>query len=154
MPKMTFEFLDVGMGDGSFIMMGDSEDTMQLAMVDFGVHRRTKDKVGRDDALKYLVSQIDRISKARDRLTPYLDHLFITHPDHDHYNAVMPLIEAPYPSYDGKKLQIGRLTYGGDEDLYKGEIEKIAFHVANKSPRLKNIDKLTSLECSTVNANG
>lgn len=154
MTKMTFEFLDVGMGDGTFIMMGDSNATMQLAMVDFGVHRRTKDKIGKDDALKYLVTQIDTISVARDRLTPYLDHLFITHPDHDHYNAVMPLIEATYPSYSGKKLQIGRLTYGGDEDLYKGEIKKISAHVANKSVKEKNIDKLGSLECSTVNENG
>lgn len=154
MPKMTIEFLDVGMGDGTFIMIGDSDDAMQLAMVDFGVHRRTKDKIGKDDALKYLVGQIDKISKARGRSTPYLDHLFLTHPDHDHYNAVMPLIESAYPSYKGKKLAIGRLTYGGHEDLYKGEIEKIAVHVEYKSPGKKYIDVLDSLECSTVNDNG
>lgn len=151
---MTFEFLDVGMGDGTFIMMGDSDDKMQLAMVDFGVHRRTKHKIGRDDAIKYLVSQIDKITKARGRDTPFLDHLFLTHPDHDHYNAVMPLIEAKYPSFPGKKLSIGRLTYGGDELLYKGEIEKIAAHVSMKNPKQKNIDELTSNQCSTVKSNG
>lgn len=150
MAKMTFEFLDVGMGDGTFVMMGDTKDKMQLAMIDFGVHRRTKHKIGRDDAIKYLVGQIDEISQARDKLTPYLDHLFLTHPDHDHYNAVMPLIEAKYPSYPGKKLQIGRLSYGGDADLYKGEIEKISAHVAFKKLSQRNVDDLPSLACSTV----
>lgn len=154
MAKMTIEFLDVGMGDGTFIMMGDSDDKMNLAMVDFGVHRRTKHKIGRDDAIKYLVSQIDKISEARGRSTPFLDHLFLTHPDHDHYNAVMPLIEAKYPSFPGKKLSIGRLTYGGDELLYGGEIEKIAAHVGMKNPKQKNIDELASNQCSTVKSSG
>ncbi|HKS08899.1 MAG TPA: hypothetical protein VJS13_05080 [Pyrinomonadaceae bacterium] len=154
MAKMTFEFLDVGMGDGTFIMMGDSDDSMNLALVDLGVHRRTKHKVGRDDAITYLVNQIDRISKARGRATPFLDHLFLTHPDHDHYNCVMLLIEAEYPSYPKKNLTIGRLTYGGDELLYKGEIEKIAAHVSMKSPKKRNIDELASNECSTVKGGG
>lgn len=149
--KMTFEFLDVGMGDGTFIMMGNTDATMELAMVDFGVHRRTEFKIGTDDAMIYLTKTISRISKARKKPTPYLDHLFLTHPDHDHYNSVMPLIESAYPSYEGKKLTIGRLSYGGNPKLYKGKIDEISFFVEGKGFFDRNVDIIPSNACSTVN---
>src|ERR1700754_734265 len=132
MAKMNFQFLDVGMGDGTLVIMGNTPATQQLALIDFGVQPYTKFKVGAEDAFRYLVRTIDEISKARDKKVPYLDHLFITHPDQDHYNRIMQLIEAEYKSYGLEDLSIGRLTYGGKRKLYKGLIKKISNHVVEK----------------------
>jgi beta-lactamase superfamily II metal-dependent hydrolase len=134
MAKMTFQFLDVGMGDGTLVIMGgDSDASKQLALVDFGVQPFTKFKIGADDALKYLVSEIDRISKARKKTMPYLDHLFITHPDQDHYNRIITLIKALYPSFGFQDLSIGALTYGGAKSRYGKLIKNISPFVVDKS---------------------
>jgi beta-lactamase superfamily II metal-dependent hydrolase len=134
MAKMTFQFLDVGMGDGTLVIMGgDSDASKQLALVDFGVQPFTKFKIGADDALKYLVSEIDRISKARKKTMPYLDHLFITHPDQDHYNRMITLIKALYPSFGFQDLSIGALTYGGAKSRYGKLIKNISPFVVDKS---------------------
>lgn len=152
MPKMTFQFLDVGMGDGTLVIMTADKvgSKPELALVDFGVHRLTKFKVGKSDALKYLVETIDEISKDRKEDEPYLDHMFITHPHADHYNAIKDLIQADYPSYKGKALSIGRLTYGGPKDLYDGDLIGYIsdFVVADA------VDKLGSLYHSPVNPDG
>src|SRR5258705_10342756 len=132
MAKMNFQFLDVGMGDGTLVIMGDTPATQELALIDFGVQPFTKFKVGADDSFIYLVKTIDEISQAREKEVPYLDHVFITHPDRDHYNRIMPLIEANYKSYGLKNLTIGKLTYGGANGLYKGLIKKISDHVEDK----------------------
>lgn len=146
MAIMSFEFLDVGMGDGTFVMMGNSESTMELALVDFGVHRLTKFKIGKQDAMAYLVETIDRISYKRGMMTPYLDHLFITHPHADHFNAIKDLINAKYPSFDSK-LSIGRLTFGGTKGLYPDDLIGYIAKFVTKG----GVDDLGSKFCSTVN---
>jgi beta-lactamase superfamily II metal-dependent hydrolase len=125
MAQMSFQFLDVGMGDGTLVIMGDDEAHQQLALIDFG-ETRSKNKVGRDDALKYLVTTIDTISKARKLPAPYIDHLFITHPHKDHYNAIPRLVHATYPSYLFQNLAIGELSYGGPAYLYGTLIKDLA----------------------------
>ena len=120
------------MGDGTLVIMGNTASTQEIALIDFGVQPFTKFKIGADDSLSYLLSTIDEISQARDKKVPYLDHLFITHPDQDHYNRIMKLIEGPYKSYGLKKLTIGKLTYGGTNGLYNGLIKKISEHVEDK----------------------
>ena len=144
MPRMSFQFLDVGMGDGTLVLMGDTDAKMELALIDFGVHKLTKFKVGKDDAKKYLTDTIGRVSKARKDETPYLNHLFITHPHEDHYNAIKELITAEYPGYAGKKLLIGRLTYGGPPELYGDLIAFIKEQVVFKT------DKLVPLQHSPI----
>jgi hypothetical protein len=147
---MTFEFLDVGMGDGTFVMMGNSKATAELALIDFGVQPFTKFKVGVDDALIYLVNTIADISKARGKTVPYLDHLFITHPDQDHYNRIMTLIQSAYTGFAGKALSIGRLTYGGTKGSYPGSlINNISAYVVDQ-----NINDLANLQHSKVEADG
>jgi competence protein ComEC len=134
MPTMTFQFLDVGMGDGTLIIMGDDPADQELALVDFGVQPFTQFKVGADDALAYLVETIDTISAARGMTEPYLDHLFITHADQDHYNRILTLIEAKYPSFGLEDLSIGKLTYGGAKGRYGGNlINEIAYYVVDKN---------------------
>jgi hypothetical protein len=152
MAKMTFEFLDVGMGDGTLVkMVGGKKDAKpQLALIDFGVHRLTKFKVGKNDAMKFLVDTIDEISKERKEDEPYLDHLFITHPHADHYNAIKDLITAKYTSYPGKALSIGRLTYGGPKNLYSGDL--IGF--IKKFVVTGNVNKLGPWFHSPVAADG
>ena len=150
MANMTFEFLDVGMGDSSLVLMGNSKAAAELALIDCGVQPFTKFKVGVDDALIYLVNTIDDISKARGKTDPYLDHLFITHPDQDHYNRIMTLIQSAYPGFVGKALSIGKLTYGGTKGSYPGNlINNIAAYVVDQ-----NISDLANLQHSPVQANG
>jgi competence protein ComEC len=148
MAKMTFQFLDVGMGDGTLVIMGNTPATQQLALIDLGVQPYTKFKVGAKDTMVYLVDTISAISKERGKEYPYLDHLFITHPDQDHYNLIMTLIKELYDGYGLKDLKIGALTYGGAKGLYKGEIERISPHVVDKS----SIFDRPSLDYSKVDA--
>lgn len=122
MVKMAFEFLDVGMGDGTLVIMGNTDLTREIALVDFGVHHCTQFKVGAEDALAFLVTYINKLSKARGLVVPFLDQLFLTHPHEDHYNRIRDLLTAEYPGYKGKPLSIGRLNYGGDADLYEGDL--------------------------------
>ncbi len=81
MASMTFEFLDVGMGDSTLVIM-KSGATTDLVLVDLGIQPFAKFKIGADDAAVYLVNTIAQYSKT----TPYITELFITHPDQDHYN--------------------------------------------------------------------
>jgi competence protein ComEC len=134
MPTMAFQFLDVGMGDGTLVIMGDDPADQELALIDFGVQPFTQFKIGADDAMRYLVNTIDTISVARGLTEPYLDHLFITHPDQDHYNRILTLIEMGYPSFGLEDLSIGALTYGGAKTRYSGNlINEIAHYVVDKS---------------------
>lgn len=132
MAKMTFQFLDVGMGDSTFVIMGEGKNT-EIALIDFGVQPFTKFKIGADDAMKYLINTITEISHEREKPVPYLDHLFITHPDQDHYNRIMNLITAEYGGYKLEDLSIGKLTYGGARARYKVDlITDIASYVVDK----------------------
>jgi competence protein ComEC len=149
--RMTFEFLDVGMGDSSLVIMGNTAATQELALIDLGVQPFTKFKIGVDDAMAYLANAIATVSKARGLADPYIDHLFITHPDQDHYNRILTLIEdVPFKGYGVKNLSIGKLTYGGRKSLYGGNlINKIGAYVVDKGYK-----DLTTKQHSTVNNDG
>src|SRR4030095_8868325 len=143
--KMTFEFLDVGMGDSTLAILGNTPATQELVLIDLGVQPFTKFKVGVDDAATYLKDTITTISNARHKPNPYIDHLFITHPDQDHYNRILALIENVF----NKTLTIGRLTYGGKSSFYKGLIGKLTPYVEDKT-----FGDLTRQQLSTVNNDG
>src|SRR5262245_14211014 len=148
---MKFEFLDVGMGDGTLVIIGNSDATAELVLVDLGVQPFTKFKIGSRDSSEFVKTTIDTISVARKKKVPYLDHLFITHPDQDHYNRILPLIEeAHYPHYGVESLSIGRLTYGGTKGSYPGGlIDKIGHYVVDK-----NYGNLADCQYSFVNPDG
>jgi competence protein ComEC len=149
MANMIFQFLDVGMGDGTLVIMGDTDATQQLALIDFGVQPFTKFKIGIDDAAIYLINTIDTISKARGKKRPYLDHLFITHPDQDHYDRIIALAEAKYPSYKLEDLLIGEVTYGGTKAAYGKLLDQLKDYVVNQ-----NINSLPASAHSPVHADG
>lgn len=147
---MTFEFLDVGMGDATFVMMGaNTKSTQEMALIDFGLQPFTKFKVGRDDAAVYLVRTIGELSKQRQLANPQIDHVFITHPDRDHYNEIVKLINrTDYPNYFGKTLKIGKLTIGGNANEYTNFSEILKAVVDQNSYILDN-------NChSTINGDG
>ena len=114
---IIFEFLDVGQGDSTLVIMPGGE----MALVDFG-EKGTPFKVGIDNAKEYLLCTIAQNSKKRGLLVPTLDHLFLTHGDSDHYNKIPILLTADWgayvPAYKGKSLSITRLTYGGVKANY------------------------------------
>jgi hypothetical protein len=127
MASMSVHFLDVGMGDGTLVQMRPGNDPKvpaELALVDFG-EKRTESKVPYKDAMKYLVEFVDANSRARAQPTPFIDTLFITHPDGDHYNKVVELTKQAYPSFPGEQLRFGRIVYGGNEADYGTVIKNL-----------------------------
>jgi competence protein ComEC len=88
MPPVTFDFMDVGMGDCTFIT-GPGGETI---LIDFGSTKNRR--IGPRDAILYLADQLDG-------RVPSLDYLFITHSDVDHYNQINLLIKKiPHFSVD------------------------------------------------------
>jgi competence protein ComEC len=152
MVAMSFHFMDVGMGDSTFVIMGDAPATQQLALIDFGVHPLTKFKVGPENALIYLVRKIKEVSLARLLPVPVLDFLFLTHGDLDHNNMIKPLLEADYGGeYQGKKLEIRGLAYGGTKAEYHGLIDNTI--APQLSPGVKT-DPLVSAGRPRIDNNG
>jgi competence protein ComEC len=120
MAVLSFQFLDVGMGDGTLVQMWSGDDTdspCELALVDFG-EKRTPSKIPYGDAMTYLVDFIDGNSHDRNLHVPYVDVLFLTHPDGDHYNKVEELTNKAFPNFPGERLNFGRVVFGGNESNY------------------------------------
>ncbi|ADB53469.1 ComEC/Rec2 family competence protein [Conexibacter woesei] len=116
--RLTFQFLDVGMGDSTLVQIrADGAGHDRLVLVDCG-ERRTPSQVPYRDALEYLVATIDANSAARGRADPYVDHLILTHPDGDHYNKIPDLVGAAFPNYPRRRLRFGDLNYSGEIDEY------------------------------------
>lgn len=117
--KMTFQFLDVGMGDGTLVQIrteGQTYDT--LVLVDFG-EEKSQFKVALQDALVYLRRTIAENSKLRGLEVPYIDYLFITHSDADHHNRLTELFKPEFPGYaNDKQLHIGQACFGGEATEY------------------------------------
>lgn len=115
MATMTAHFLDVGQGDGTLIEMRPEgpKSRGELVLVDLG-ESHTPSKVPATDAKAFLVDYITENSLARRLKQPFVDTLFLTHPDPDHYNLVVPLTQA----FGGRKLQFGRIVFGGQETDY------------------------------------
>lgn len=99
MAAATFDFMDVGMGDCTFIT-GPGGETI---LIDFGSTKNRR--IGPRDAILYLEDQI------RGRV-PSLDYLFITHSDVDHYNQIGRLIRS-IPGFS-----VGTVYYSGEVDDY------------------------------------
>ncbi|MEM7374259.1 MAG: hypothetical protein AAF587_37035 [Bacteroidota bacterium] len=92
MANLEIHFLDVGQGDGTFIIFPDGKTTM---LVDLGSLKNGK--IAGADALKFLWYSLKEIhSKShavKSKLKPpTINFLFITHPDPDHYNLIPSLI--------------------------------------------------------------
>src|SRR5690348_8014282 len=89
---ISFEFMDVGMGDGTLVELPPAESGPNW-LVDFG-ERGSPFKTPASDATLFLVDRITTNCYNRGLKTnPYLDFLVITHPDSDHWNKLDWLIE-------------------------------------------------------------
>lgn len=118
MSKMIFDFLDVGMGDGTLVRIPQEGKTGDwLILYDFG-ENKTEFDVALQDALLFLRDVINENSVARGLKEPLIDYLFISHPDADHYNRVQVLVNAPYPNFPEKKLTFKNVIVGGALNQY------------------------------------
>jgi competence protein ComEC len=151
MPNVSYHFLDVGMGDSTLVIIGDTLATQELVLIDYGVQPFTKFKIGADDAELYLVDTINKISKARKQPAPFVDHLVITHPDQDHYNRLVHLVKAKYEDFPNKELWFGDLTYGGYPSKYGGGL--ITF-LTNQVVNKQKVGTLPNACHSKVNQDG
>lgn len=131
--EMDMYFLDVGQGDCTYLEVGtDNTANAENYLIDFGYKQRTfnGDHPAQQTRL-ILVDRITQVSRARKLKEPYLDHLFITHPDGDHWNMLSSLVTGTDASGanlwekqkwpKGSKLKIGKLTYGAAPSEYSGK---------------------------------
>jgi competence protein ComEC len=123
---MTFQFLDVGMGDGTLVQISQAGGAAGdiLVLVDFG-ENRSPFKLPYKEAMVYLVDTINENSKTRGLDVPFIDYLFITHGDRDHYNKIEELTKQKFTNFPKKTLRFGKLFYGGEEKDYEGLIGKL-----------------------------
>ncbi|HEX2189706.1 MAG TPA: hypothetical protein VHG51_12445 [Longimicrobiaceae bacterium] len=132
--RMTFQFLDVGMGDGTLVQIrpeGQAYDT--LVLVDFG-EEKSQFKVALQDALTYMRRTVAANSKGRGSEVPYIDYLFITHSDADHHNKLSELVKPAFPGYEDKPLHFGAVYYGGVGTEYGtlvADLEKLSKSVSD-----------------------
>jgi competence protein ComEC len=129
---IVFEFLDVGMGDGTLVQL-PPWDSGPLWLVDFG-EKCSPYKLAVGDALTFLITRISEVCKKRNLLQPELEMLAISHADGDHWNKLDWLIEGKnvetgasdlwhtiggWPSKT--TLKANSLLFGGD---WEGDYEK------------------------------
>lgn len=133
-PNVRIIFLDVGQGDGTFIVTGTPPKTI---LIDFG-ERGSKFKIAAQDAMALLQDEIGRISHARNPAhppPPTIDHLFLTHGDADHISYIERLTRGPFTDYPaGATLVFGEITYGGRAADYRGLIGKLVADAKNWLP--------------------
>jgi competence protein ComEC len=134
--QMAMYFLDVGQGDCTYLEVGSGGTADQeLYLIDFGYKQRQFN--GDHPAyqtLAILVDRITKVSKARGLDEPYLDHLFITHPDSDHWDMIFALVSGTAADLSnlwekqgwpkGTTLKVGTLTYGGAPKDYSGKSDR------------------------------
>lgn len=163
---MAIQFLDVGMGDSTFIQL-PPWDAGPLMLVDFG-EKWSPTKVAALDALQYLIRTITDNYKERakdpnfkkDHPLPFLDYLVITHADADHWNKLDWLINGKvmlgrrvfksdlWTEYSkgywksGTTLQVGTLIFGGSWSDYTKSARARATVIKNAS--LFSKDDLTN----------
>lgn len=105
--SLTFQFLDVGQGDGIYIEFPNGKNML----VDLG-STANKDLV-RGDILKYFAT-LPRFQQSPSTL----DYLVLTHGDQDHYNMVLPFLTT-------FNVQVDNLIYGGPDSHYTFTTKKI-----------------------------
>jgi hypothetical protein len=144
---IAFEFLDMGMGDGTLIQL-PPWDRGGVCLFDFG-EKGSPFKNPSSDATKFAIERISEVCKNAGLLAPQLEYLFISHADGDHWNKLEWLIEGDLSSQrpgeddlwhtiggypPGTFLSIKNLVYGGTWTKdYEGRNEYLADLIWNQS---------------------
>ncbi len=101
MPSLDVYFLDVGQGDGTFIVCPDGT----TILVDLG--SKKNGHIAGNDA----IVTIKGLLKSKT-----IDHLFLTHGDGDHYNLIPEMV-------DTHGISFGKVYYGGQKSDYSSEMQ-------------------------------
>jgi competence protein ComEC len=116
--EVTFNFLDVGQGDGTFIFFPDGS-TM---LIDLGSTKNAK--IIRPEYLNFFDTYWDQ------GMNNDLTYLVLTHGDQDHYNLVKGL-------FDDYKLNVGEIYIGGEiTDYGVGNFDNDFLKPWNKKKKL------------------
>lgn len=106
MPLVTFDFMDVGQGDCTFIQVcnGNSIDDRDITpnraiLVDFGSSKNAF--VAGPDAAAYIGAQLGKM------MVPAIDLIVLTHSDEDHHNLIIPQL------LKIDDLEIGEVLFSG-----------------------------------------
>jgi beta-lactamase superfamily II metal-dependent hydrolase len=120
MPELRVIFLDAGQGDSTLVVFPDNS----LMLVDCGSIKN------KDVVLPEVVEAVQEKVTANRNV---IDYLIVTHPDEDHYNLIVPLLNALAPS-----PTVRHSYYGGSLRQYRNRKENNATHdwlFVNSEPR-------------------
>jgi competence protein ComEC len=135
MAQVTFEFLDVGQGDGTVVALSNG----QVILVDLG-SKKNADIAG-VNALVTLAALLAAARIVRHSNKLIIDYLFLTHGDGDHYNLLPTFLRGL-----GDELDISNVLIGGSKSDYSDEIQNLLLTPA------ENLGRLTLFENSDHDA--
>ncbi len=114
MTTLDIHFLDVGQGDGTFIVFPDNKTTM---LVDLGSKKNAN--IAGGDTVAFIQSELNRIKSKK------IDYLFVTHGDGDHYNLLPSLVDA------SPGLSFGEVWTDGNRSDYPSNVRNKVFSLGN-----------------------
>ncbi|PTL80739.1 ComEC/Rec2 family competence protein [Vitiosangium sp. GDMCC 1.1324] len=120
MASLDIYFLDVGQGDGTFIICPDKT----TILVDLG-SKKNGHIAGKD-----AIDTIDGLMKGKTKI----DYLFVTHGDGDHYNLIPELVKSGF--------SFGKVYYSGPKSDYNKDMQG----VINNSSSAGFLDQAHSTE--------
>jgi beta-lactamase superfamily II metal-dependent hydrolase len=127
------QYLDVGQGDGTMLYFPPTDESdPETVLIDLG-SKKNADVAG-SCARQFVYCTLKKIQEDQGWANPYLDHLFVTHGDGDHYNLILPLLEMF--DEDGEPLVIGELILGGRANDYANEFRKQLIQKMSKDKKL------------------
>ncbi len=114
MATLDIHFLDVGQGDGTFIVFPDDKTTM---LVDLGSKKNAS--IAKSDAITFIENTLKEIKSKK------IDYLFVTHGDLDHYNLLPSLVKAI------PELKFGEVRTGGSDSDYSKTVRNEVFSLGD-----------------------
>ena len=130
---MWVQYLDVGQGDGTFLYFPPTDDSdPETVLIDLG-SKKNADVAG-SCARQFVYCTLKKIQEEQGWNRPYLDQLFVTHGDGDHYNLIVPLLDMF--DEDDEPLTIGELIIGGRANDYDNTFRQRVIQPMSKAKKL------------------
>jgi beta-lactamase superfamily II metal-dependent hydrolase len=130
---MWVQYLDVGQGDGTFLYFPPTDESdAETVLIDLGSKKNAE--VAGSCARQFVYCALKQIQAREGWARPYLDQLFVTHGDGDHYNLILPLLDMFVA--DGQPLGIGQLIIGGRAPDYATDFRRDLIQPMSAAKRL------------------